>query len=183
MFILESNYHIFFAALSEEPHIIEVPEEMDFDGFIQQSLNVGESNKTRPVSVSALTDEQRFKIDQNKQKAIEKRNLQKNQVVPQKKSLTEEQRTRMEGNRQKAVIKRSQIENKTLLNPPKKFKFRPLSCPETFEAKSLTSKKDKSLEDFFEESEASWNSNPRWEEMAESQKRKHKQEGNFSIQF
>ena len=180
MFILESNYHLFFfSALSKEPDIIEVPEEMDFDGFIHQSLNVGESiNKTKSVSVSTLTDEQRFKIDQNKQNAIKKRILQKKQVVPQKNSLTEEQRTRMEANRQKAVLKRSQIENKTLLNPPKKFKFRPLSCPETFEVKSPTSKIDKSLEDLFEESEASWNSNPRWEEMGETQKRKHKQEGN-----
>ena len=170
---------IFFSALSKEPHIIEVPEEMDFDGFIHQSLNVGESiNKTKPVSVSTLTDEQRFKIHQNKQNAIQKRILRKNQAVPPKKPLTDEQRTRMEANRKKAVLKRSQIENKTPLNPPKKFKFRPLSCPETFEVKSPTSKIDKSLEDLCEESEASWNSNPRWEELGESQKRKHKHEGN-----
>ena len=56
-----------------------------------------------------LTEEQRLRMEENKRKALEKRNL------------TDEQRRRMEENKRKALEKRKQLQNQTQKSEVKSF--------------------------------------------------------------
>ena len=107
-------------------------------------------------------------MEENKQKAIEKRNMNVSQKT---KTLTEEQLSRMKENKLKALEKKRQNQKNvssqlspSLISgvdnnestPTKKFKFRKL---------------EKSLEELCEENELIWSEKPRFE-LGEPNKRK-----------
>ena len=123
---------------------------------LENDVNNGASKSPeQPKSRSTLTESQLLRMEENKRKAIEKRN----QNVSQKKSLTEEQLSRMKENKQKALLKRSQMQKNVSSQknpsgvdnestPSKKFKFK---------------QGEKSLEELCDENDLSWSLNPKFE--------------------